>query len=234
MGDACPLAVGRYFRNVKNGPSPQWLQERLIAIGLRPISALVDITNYVTYDLNRPLHVFDADKVKGIPTMRMARAGEKVLALDGFEYELEPGMVVIADDERSRRSAASWAASSPALRRDQTATCSWNRPCSTRSSTARTGRKLGIISDARYRFERGVDPEFVDSGHRDRREADPGIVRRRGEPRDPRRRAARLAPHRRFPPQPGGDLGGVSVPRRGRESSFPTLGFGVAEPDARR
>ncbi|MDX1401733.1 MAG: phenylalanine--tRNA ligase subunit beta, partial [Kiloniellales bacterium] len=96
--NACPFVAGRYFRGVANGPSPDWMRRRLKAIGLRPISALVDITNYVTYDLCRPLHVFDADKVAGNPTMRFARTGEEILALDGETYELDDAMVVIADD----------------------------------------------------------------------------------------------------------------------------------------
>ena len=96
--DACPYVAGRMFRRIKNGSSPKWMQARLRAIGLRPISALVDITNYVTYDLNRPLHVFDAAKIKGDPTMRLAREGEEILALDGESYRLSPEMVVIADE----------------------------------------------------------------------------------------------------------------------------------------
>src|SRR5215831_15977956 len=93
----CPLVVGRYFRGIKNGPSPDWLQRRLKAIGLRPISALVDITNLVTFDLNRPLHVFDAKKLSGDLVMRQARAGERMLALDGTTYTLDPSIAVIAD-----------------------------------------------------------------------------------------------------------------------------------------
>ena len=85
--------VGRYFRGVKNGPSPRWLQDRLTAIGLRPISALVDITNLLTFDLGRPLHVFDADKLAGDLTMRLARPGEQIEALDGKTYALD------ADDD---------------------------------------------------------------------------------------------------------------------------------------
>ena len=92
----------RLVRGVKNGPSPKWLQQRLIAIGLRPINALVDITNYVTFDRGRPLHVFDAKKVAGNLVVRRAKAGEKVLALDGREYELTPEMCVIADDNGRR------------------------------------------------------------------------------------------------------------------------------------
>ena len=93
----CPIVVGRHFRGVKNGPSPDWLQRRLKAIGLRPISALVDITNLVTFDLNRPLHVFDAKKLAGDLVMRQARDGEQILALDGKTYTLDPSVSVIAD-----------------------------------------------------------------------------------------------------------------------------------------
>src|SRR5215475_13517407 len=98
LDKACPMVTGRYFRNLRNGPSPRWLQDRLTAIGLRPISTLVDITNYVTYDLGRPLHVFDADRLAGDLTMRLARPGEQIEALDGKTYALDPTMLVIADD----------------------------------------------------------------------------------------------------------------------------------------
>ncbi|MFL5133254.1 MAG: YtpR family tRNA-binding protein, partial [Microvirga sp.] len=94
----CPAFALRLVRGVKNGPSPAWMQRRLSAIGLRPINALVDITNYVTYDRGRPLHVFDAAKVKGNLTVRRARDGEEVLALDGRTYRLDSGNVVIADE----------------------------------------------------------------------------------------------------------------------------------------
>ncbi len=94
---ACPLFLGRHIRGLKNGPSPRWLRDRLEAIGLRPISALVDITNFMTFDLNRPLHVFDAGKLKGDLTVRFARPGEKLLALNGREYELDPEITAIAD-----------------------------------------------------------------------------------------------------------------------------------------
>ena len=101
FGATDPLCHGfalRLVRGVKNGASPKWLQQRLIAIGLRPINALVDITNYVTFDRGRPLHVFDAAKVKGDLVVRRARDGEKILALDGRDYALTPEMCVIADD----------------------------------------------------------------------------------------------------------------------------------------
>src|SRR5947208_1088157 len=95
---ACPLFLGRHIRGLSNGPSPRWLRDRLEAIGLRPISALVDITNFLTFDLNRPLHVFDAAKIAGDLTVRLARPGEKLLALNGREYELDPEITAIADD----------------------------------------------------------------------------------------------------------------------------------------
>src|SRR6202041_1002863 len=95
---ASPMSLGRHIRGLKNGPSPDWLKKRLESIGLRPISALVDITNFLTFDLNRPLHVFDAGKVKGNLVVRFARAGEKLMALNGREYALDPEVTAIADD----------------------------------------------------------------------------------------------------------------------------------------
>src|SRR5262249_51518382 len=95
---ACPLFLGRHIRGVRNGPSRQWLKDRLESIGLRPISALVDITNFLTFDVNRPLHVFDAGKLAGSLTVRLARQGEMLLALNGRAYELDPDVAVICDD----------------------------------------------------------------------------------------------------------------------------------------
>src|SRR5690606_5834858 len=95
----CPGFALRLVRGVKNGPSPRWMQQRLLAIGLRPINALVDITNYMTFDQGRPLNVFDAAKVKGNLVVRRAAEGETVLALDTREYTLNPSNVVIADDD---------------------------------------------------------------------------------------------------------------------------------------
>jgi len=160
--DACPMVVGRHFRGLTNGPSPQWLQDRLAAIGLRPISALVDITNFVTYDLGRPLHVFDAAKLDlgsdGALTMRMARDGETILALDGKEYALDAEMTVIAD-----RSAVHGIGG---LMGGETSGCTeattevfLEVALFDTVRTAATGRRLALESDARYRFERGVDPE---------------------------------------------------------------------------
>lgn len=156
--DACPFVVGRLFRGVKNGPSPKWLQDRLRAIGLRPISALVDITNYVTFDLARPLHVFDADKVSGNPTMRLARDGEKILALDGNEYTLDSSMTVIADDKGVEAIGGIMGGEASGVS-EWTTNVFLEVALFDTVRTAATGRALGIMSDARYRFERGIDPE---------------------------------------------------------------------------
>jgi phenylalanyl-tRNA synthetase beta chain len=155
---ACPFVAGRYFRGVRNGPSPRWLQDRLLAIGLRPISALVDITNFVTYDLGRPLHVFDAKKLAGDLTMRMARPGETILALDGFEYELTDGMTVIADPKSVHGIGGIMGGEASGCT-EATTEVFLEVALFDPVRTARSGRALGIESDARYRFERGLDPQ---------------------------------------------------------------------------
>ncbi|RWO60310.1 phenylalanine--tRNA ligase subunit beta [Mesorhizobium sp.] len=161
--ELCPGFALRLVKGVNNGPSPKWLQQRLIAIGLRPISALVDITNFVTFDRGRPLHVFDANKVAGNLTVRRARDGEKVLALDGREYTLTPDMCVIADQDGVESIAGVMGGEHSGCDENTTEvlieSALWDP-----ITTARTGRTLGIISDARYRFERGVDPEFMVPG----------------------------------------------------------------------
>ncbi|CAH2395057.1 phenylalanine--tRNA ligase subunit beta [Mesorhizobium escarrei] len=161
--ELCPGFALRLVKGVNNGPSPKWLQQRLIAIGLRPISALVDITNYVTFDRGRPLHVFDANKVAGNLTVRRARDGEKVQALDGREYTLTPDMCVIADQDGVESIAGIMGGEHSGCDENTTdvliESALWDP-----ITTARTGRMLGIISDARYRFERGVDPEFMVPG----------------------------------------------------------------------
>lgn len=161
--ELCPGFALNLVKGVKNGPSPKWLQQRLIAIGLRPISALVDITNYVTFDRGRPLHVFDAKKVAGNLVVRRARDGEKVQALDGREYTLTPEMCVIADDNGVESIAGIMGGEHSGCDENTTdvliESALWDP-----ITTARTGRSLGIITDARYRFERGVDPEFMVPG----------------------------------------------------------------------
>jgi len=154
----CPIVVGRHFRGLRNGPSPDWLQRRLKAIGLRPISALVDITNLVTFDLNRPLHVFNAKKISGDLVMRQAREGEQILALDGKTYTLDPSIAVIADSKGVHGIGGVMGGEDTGVREDTTEVfleAAYFQPI----GIAATGRKLGILSDARYRNERGIDPE---------------------------------------------------------------------------
>ncbi|HET7885558.1 MAG TPA: phenylalanine--tRNA ligase subunit beta [Bradyrhizobium sp.] len=159
----CPGFALRLVRGVKNGPSPQWLQKRLTSIGLRPINALVDITNFMTYDRARPLHVFDAAKVKGDLVVRHGRDGETLLALDGRTYTLDSSMCVIADEHGVESLAGIMGGEASGCSEATTdvliESALWNE-----INIAQTGRKLGINSDARYRFERGVDPHFMVPG----------------------------------------------------------------------
>lgn len=161
--DLCRTFALRLVRGVNNGPSPAWMQQRLIAIGLRPINALVDITNYMTFGHGRPLHVFDAAKVKGNLVVRRANEGETLLALDGREYTLGPDMCVIADDNGVESIAGVMGGEHSGCEIDTTdvliEAAVWEP-----MSVARTGRDLGIITDARYRNERGIDPAFNEPG----------------------------------------------------------------------
>jgi phenylalanyl-tRNA synthetase beta chain len=156
----CPAFALRLVRGVKNGPSSDSLQKRLMAIGLRPINALVDITNFITFDRGRPLHVFDAAKVKGNLTVRRARSGETLLALDDKTYTLDDTMCVIADDAGVESLAGIMGGEASGCSETTTdvliESALWEP-----ANIAQTGRKLGINSDARYRFERGVDPAFT-------------------------------------------------------------------------
>lgn len=158
----CSKFVGRYVRGVKNGPSPKWLQDKLKAIGLRPISALVDITNFVTYDLARPLHVFDADKINGNIQARLATQGETLLALDGEEYEVDADACMIADDAKAVGLGGVMGGEDTGCS-EETTNVFIEAALFDPIRVAVTGRKLGIESDARYRFERGVDPAFVET-----------------------------------------------------------------------
>lgn len=161
--DLCPGFALRLVRGVRNGPSPEWLQKHLAAIGLRPINALVDITNFLTFDRARPLHVFDAAKVKGDLVVRRGREGESLLALDGRTYELDPAICVIADDAGVESLAGIMGGEASGCSEATTdvliESALWNE-----FNIAHTGRRLGVNSDARYRFERGVDPAFMVPG----------------------------------------------------------------------
>lgn len=159
----CPVFAGRYIRGVKNGPSPEWMQRRLTSLGMKPISALVDITNFLTHDYGRPLHVFDADNIKGNLTIRLSEAGETLTALDEKEYTFDDKACIIADDNGISSIGGVMGGENSGTYDTTTNVfleCAWFDPI----TTAMTGRKLNIESDARYRFERGVDPATVVDG----------------------------------------------------------------------
>tara|TARA_B100000945_G_scaffold139981_1_gene112122 strand:- start:3641 stop:6046 length:2406 start_codon:yes stop_codon:yes gene_type:complete len=160
---ACPYFVGRYFRNVNNGESPDWLKRRLLSVGLRPISVLVDITNYFTFTFGRPLHVFDADKVSGNIVVRLSKKGENLLALDGKNYDLDDEMTVIADEKRPEALAGVMGGELSGCTSD-TKNVFLEAAYFDPIRTAITGRKLNLQSDARFRFERGIDPLFQRPG----------------------------------------------------------------------
>jgi len=161
--DGCPVFCGRLIKGVKNGPSPVWLQDLLRAIGLRPINFLVDVTNYFTYDQNRPLHVFDADKVKGNLRVHRAAGGETLVALDDKTYRLQAGQMVISDDNGAESIAGIMGGAASGCSEDTVnvfvESAYWDPV-----QIAYAGRALKINSDARYRFERGVDPAFTPEG----------------------------------------------------------------------
>ena len=162
--DACPMFAGRLIKGVKNGPSPAWLQQRLVSIGLRPINALVDVTNLLAYDRARPLHVYDAAKLTGgFIEARLGREGESLEALDGKTYAVTPEMCVIADGSGVIGLGGVMggvATGSSEATTDVFVESAWFDPI----RTAQTGRTTGITSDAQYRFARGVDPGFVVAG----------------------------------------------------------------------
>ena len=161
--DGCPVFCGRVIKGVKNGPSPEWLQDLLRAIGLRPINFLVDVTNYFTYDQNRPLHVFDLDKVKGNLRVHRAAGGETLTALDDKDYTLQAGQMIISDDEGPESIAGIMGGLATGCSEDTVnvfvESAYWDPV-----QIAYAGRALKINSDARYRFERGVDPAFTPEG----------------------------------------------------------------------
>lgn len=224
---ACPMFAGRLIRGVKNGPSPKWMQDRLTAIGLRPISALVDITNYLTFDKSRPLHVFDAAKLKGDVVVRAAKKGESLAALDGKTYTLDDGMTVITDASQKPLSLGGVIGGESTGCSD--ATVNVFLECATFDPvrTAITGRKLNLMTDARYRFERGVDPASVLSGMEEATRlileicgGEVGSVVVAGE--EPKwQRTYTLRSDR------CATLGGLSVPQAQQEEILGALGFTV-------
>ncbi|MDB5687683.1 MAG: phenylalanine--tRNA ligase subunit beta, partial [Rhizorhabdus sp.] len=161
--DGCPAFFGRVVRGVSNGPSPEWLAKRLTAVGQRSISTLVDITNHVMLDLGRPLHVYDLATLKGTIAARKAKPGEQALALNGKTYTLDETMTVIADDEQVHDIGGIMGGEHSGVSETTTdilIECAYFTP----EAIARTGQKLALASDARTRFERGVDPGFLADG----------------------------------------------------------------------
>ncbi len=161
--DDCFVFYGRYLKSIKNTESPKWLKNRLISIGLKPISALVDITNYITFDLGRPLHVFDADKINGNLLVKSSLKGEKILALNDKVYNLDDCTTIIAD-EKKPLSIAGIIGGKESGAEIVTQNIFIESALFSPISVTKSGRKYGIESDARYRFERGVDPNSAEDG----------------------------------------------------------------------
>ena len=224
--DGCPAFFGRAVTGLSNGQSPPWMQQRLKAAGQRPISALVDITNYVMLDHGRPAHAYDVAKLRGGLNARAARDGETVLALNEKEYRLDPSMTVIADDAQVHDIGGIMGGEDSGVS-DETTDVMLEIAYFTPERIARTGQALGLTSDARSRFERGVDPAFLDDGlailtglvldicggtaSRPIRAGQPP-VERRSIPFDPARTAA---------------LGGIAVPDAQQEAILERLGFAL-------
>ncbi|UZW54693.1 phenylalanine--tRNA ligase subunit beta [Sphingobium sp. JS3065] len=161
--DGCPAFFARTVKGVTNGASPEWMAKRLKAIGQKPISTLVDITNYIMIDLGRPLHVYDMATLKGPLVARKGRPGEQVLALNGKSYTVDATMTVIADDEAVHDIGGIMGGEHSGAQdgtTDVLIECAYFTP----ERIAVTGQKLALTSDARGRFERGVDPAFLDDG----------------------------------------------------------------------
>jgi len=161
--EGCTIFAGRLIKNITNNQSPDWLVKRLESIGVKSINCLVDITNFINFDRGRPLHVYDANKINNKIGARDAKVGEKILALDGKDYELKPGMCVIADNEKVLGIGGVMGGNesgSTIETNDVFIESAYFDPI----KTALSGRVLNIISDSRYRFERGVDPEYVIEG----------------------------------------------------------------------
>jgi phenylalanyl-tRNA synthetase beta chain len=224
--DGCPAFFGRAIRGLTNGASPEWMQRRLKAAGQRPISALVDITNYVMLDLGRPSHAYDVAKLMGGLMARPAREGEKVLALNEKEYTLQPFMTVIADDAQVHDIGGIMGGEDSGVG-DATTDVMLEVAYFTPERIARTGQALGLTSDARSRFERGVDPAFLDDGLAiltglilDICGGEPSAEIRAGEP--PLERRAITFDYGRTK-----TLGGMDIPQPRQREILESLGFEV-------
>ncbi|MBC7987378.1 MAG: phenylalanine--tRNA ligase subunit beta, partial [Sphingomonadaceae bacterium] len=225
--EGCPAFFGRTVSNVVNGASPEWMRRRLNAVGQRPISALVDITNYVMLDHGRPLHVYDRTKLSGALVARKAREGESVEALNGKIYTLDPSMTVIADDAGVHDIGGIMGGEHSGVTEATTEIvieCAWFDP----ASIALTGQKLGLMSDARARFERGVDPAFVGPGLAiatrlvlDICGGEASKVIEAGAPP----MATRTV---RYDPGLAARLGGLDIPAAAQKATLEALGFAVS------
>ncbi len=230
--EGCPAFYGRVVRGLKNGTSPEWLQRRLKSAGQRPISALVDITNYVMLDLGRPSHAYDLAELKGAVTARHARDGETVMALNEKEYRLEESMTVIADDAQVHDIGGIMGGEHSGVAGTTTDTLlevAYFDP----DRIARTGQKLQLTSDARSRFERGVDPAFLDDGLAiltglilDICGGEASRVVRAGKPPIADRRVP-------FDPRRTLSLGGLDVAAGQQQATLESLGFAIEAGQAR-
>ncbi|HEX8214682.1 MAG TPA: phenylalanine--tRNA ligase subunit beta, partial [Allosphingosinicella sp.] len=229
--EGCPAFYGRVIRGVKNGASPVWLQQRLKAVGQRPISALVDMTNYIMLSYGRPLHVYDLAKLTGALVARKARDGEEMLALNGKSYVLDPSMTVIVDDARVHDIGGIMGGEDSGVTEDTTEIlieCAYFDP----ETIARTGQKLGLTSDARTRFERGVDPDFVEPGLA--LATSLAIELAGGEASEIVRAGSPPALDRivSYRPQRCEELAGVAVPEERQRDVLARLGFEVEQGEA--
>ena len=222
--DGCPAFFGRAVTGLKNGASPEWMQRRLKAAGQRPISALVDITNYVMIEHGRPAHAYDIAKLNGGLTARAARPGERVLALNEKEYALEPFMTVIADDAQVHDIGGIMGGEDSGVS-EATTEVMLEVAYFTPERIARTGQALGLTSDARSRFERGVDPAFLDEGLAiltglilDTCGGQPSAVIRAGKPPEEARTIT-------FDFGRTKTLGGIDVPEPRQREILESLGF---------
>ena len=222
--EGCPAFYGRVVRGVRNGPSPAWLQQRLKAVGQRPISALVDLTNYIMLSYGRPLHVYDLARLSGAVVARRARAGEEVLALNGKTYRLDETITVIADDVAVHDIGGIMGGEHSGVTEATTdilIECAYFDP----SRIARSGQKLALASDARTRFERGVDPEFVEPGLEIATAM--AIALAGGEPSEMVRagRPPRLERTISYRPERCAELAGLDVPAERQAEILTRLGF---------
>jgi phenylalanyl-tRNA synthetase beta chain len=222
----CPAFFAQNVSGLKNGPAPKWMADRLKAIGQKPISVLVDITNFVSIDLGRPLHVYDRARLSGGLVARKAADGEEVLALNGKTYKLDASMTVIADAKQVHDIGGIMGGEDSGVSDDTTDVlieCAYFDP----EHIARTGQKLMLTSDARQRFERGVDPAFLETGlaiatrlvlEQCGGTASP-VTRSGSAPVEPRTVA--------YDPAYCAALGGIDVAASEQQAILERLGFGV-------